>query len=83
MWDGELSRSYLVTQGVGQGIILSPTLYKVYMDGVLNSLAYTGSRNHISGCFLGTPTVADDTLVIVSSTVGLHHLLEKQTNSQS
>ena len=43
LWDGELGQPYEVHQGVGQGRILSPMLYKVFMDSVLESLAFTGS----------------------------------------
>ena len=35
MQDGRLSREFKVNRGVGQGRILSPTLYKLYMDGVI------------------------------------------------
>ena len=41
-WDGQLSRPFNVQQGVGQGRILSPTLYKIYMNSVLQAFQQSG-----------------------------------------
>ena len=43
LWEGSLSRPAKTRQGVGQGRILSPTLYKLYMEGVLRALKESGA----------------------------------------
>ena len=74
-WEGVLSRQYGVGQGVGQGRILSPTLYKIYMDGVLQALQATGKGAYIGSDFFGSPTVADDVMLLDQETGGMQTLL--------
>ena len=74
-WDGILSRPVRVQQGVGQGRILSPTLYKIYMEGVLKALQESGSGIYIGAEFLGSPTVADDVLLADQKPTGLQTLI--------
>ena len=75
-WAGSLSREYNILQGVGQGRILSPTLYKVYMDNLLTDLEQSGYGTYIGSVFIGSPTVADDVLLIDTSPGGMQHLLD-------
>ena len=75
MWDGQLSREFRVHQGVGQGRILSPTLYKCYMDGVIQALQDTGNGIYIGADFFGASTVADDVLLIDEKAEGIQSLL--------
>ena len=63
LWEGGLSRPVKTWQGVGQGRILSPTLYKLYMEGVLRALSESGAGVYVGAEFLGSPTVADDVLL--------------------
>ena len=51
------------------------------MDGMLDSLSVTGRGYYIGGCFLGTPTVADDIMLIDSTCVGLKNLLNSAHTS--
>ena len=81
LWDDELGQPYDVRQGVGQGRILSPTLYKVFMDCVLEALALTGSGYRIGGVYLGTPTVADDVMLLEKANVGFQRLLDSAHSS--
>ena len=37
-WNGVLSNSFPVTNGVKQGTIISPTLYCIYIDGLFTHL---------------------------------------------
>ena len=71
----DLSAPFKVDQGVGQGKILSTKNYKEYIDPSLK--IYKTSR---AGCFIGiyyvgTPTCADDVLLITSSPEDLQYLL--------
>ena len=62
-WQGTLSKEYEVRQGVGQGRILSPLLYKAYMDGPLAALRESGHGIHIGATYMGSPACADDVLL--------------------
>ena len=80
LWKGKLSRPYHVHQGVGQGRILSPSLYKIYMNGVLNKLQQSGAGFHIGIDFVGAPTVADDIILLDTVPRGLQSLLDTAKN---
>ena len=83
LWDGELGQPYEVRQGVGQGRILSPMLYKVFMDSVLESLAFTGNGYRIGGVYLGSPTVADDVMLLEKTNIGFQRLLDSAHSSSN
>ena len=61
--NGAFSRTYTVKQGVKQGGILSPDLYKLYLSDLLNSLQKSNMGLSIGSIFLGTPACADDVLL--------------------
>ena len=51
LYSGSLSREFDVLQGIGQGRILAPLMYKVYINGLLNVLTnhcYSISVNRLS-----------------------------------
>ena len=59
LYSGSLSREFDVLQGAGQGRILAPFMYKVYINGLLNVLTnhcYSISVNRLS---LPSPSFAD------------------------
>ena len=80
LWEGDLSRPVKTRQGVGQGRILSPTLYKLYMEGVLRALRESGAGVYVGAEFLGSPTVADDVLLADQRPPGLQTLLHVAKN---
>ncbi len=47
-WKSSIGNSFSVSNGVKQGGILSPVLFAVYMDGLLNKLKNSGI-----GCYMG------------------------------
>ena len=49
-WNDVYSDFFTVSNGVKQGGILSPCLFSVYIDGMLNAL-----QEENIGCFMGTP----------------------------
>ena len=59
-WVGELSDSFKVQQGVKQGGILSPFLYKTYINPCLVKLKQHRLGLCIGTVFFGCPTCADD-----------------------
>ena len=74
-WQGADSRPYDVKQGVRQGGILSPTLYKLYIDGLLQNLQRAGTGTYIGSMFLGSPTCADDVLLMSNCPLQLQGML--------
>ena len=45
LFAGELSREFDILQGTGQGRILAPFMYKVYINSLLNTLAEHSHAN--------------------------------------
>ena len=75
-WNGIDSRHYQVQKGVKQGGILSPHLYKVYINDLLQSLQHHRIGTSIGTTFLGVPTCADDVLLISSDPYELQTMLD-------
>ena len=76
-WGNLVSKSFLVSNGVRQGGILSPYLFNVYMDDLSTRL-----NNLKIGCSLGNFLInhlmyADDLVLISPSTRGLSRLIEE------
>ena len=74
-WGNTLSDNFLVSNGVRQGGVLSPALFRVYMDDlstVLNTINF--------GCYFNSTMVnhlmyADDIILICPSVNGLQELI--------
>ena len=61
-WHGEVSDSFEIHQDVRPGGILSPHLYKIYVDPLLDELKRNALGAHIGTIYVGSVTVADDFL---------------------
>ena len=70
LWDCNRSDPYVIEQGVRQGGILSPFLYCVFVDDLLNELTEAGVGASIDGIFTGAPMFADD-LALIAGSLGL------------
>jgi len=73
-WNGIFSEHFAVRNGVKQGGILTPVLFCIYFDGLLNELSTAGI-----GCFMGSFLVgalayADD-LVLLAPTLHAMRLM--------
>ena len=66
-WEGEVSQSFSVLQGVHQGGILSTHFYKTYLNDLLLDLESSALGKYIGNLYMGCPTVADDLLLVSSS----------------
>jgi retron-type reverse transcriptase len=75
-WNGDLGDPFEVLQGVRQGGVLSPRLYKEYIDGLLQRLEAEGDGLHIGTTYVGSPTVADDVLLLTHSPLDLQVMLD-------
>ena len=61
-WGNVISSSFGVSAGVRQGGILSPLLFSIYVNDILNSLNSHGCR--MFGCNFGSFMYADDLILI-------------------
>ena len=74
-YSGSLSREFNVLQGTGQGRILAPFMYKVYINGLLNVL--TNHCYSISVNRLSLPSsFADDVTLLALYPTFLHTFME-------
>ena len=64
LYSGSLSRMFGISQGTGQGRILAPFMYKVYINGFLNMLSNHCYAIFINGLSLSSPSFADDISLI-------------------
>ena len=64
-----------VNNGVRQGGILSPYLFSVYIDVLLQNLKDSGFGCHIGDTFMGTVSYADDVVILAPSFTSLKQML--------
>ena len=69
-YNGVLSEPYTILQGVKQGGVDSPPLYKWYIYDMLQQLEEKGLGLHIGPIYLGSPTCADDVELLSSERSG-------------
>lgn len=70
-WQNYLSEEFAVTNGVRQGGILSPILFIVYIDELLQKLRDSGYGCYIGPHFTGALAYADDIVLISPTKKGL------------
>jgi hypothetical protein len=74
-WGRALSASYALASGVRQGSVISPVLFSIYMDDMLNTLNSNGCSFH--GITISAIMYADDLCLISPSVYGLQALLNE------
>ena len=70
-----LSNSFSVSNGVRQGGVLSPILFSLYLDGLLQKLADSGAGCHWGHLFAGAVCYADDIVLLAPCPSALRILL--------
>ena len=59
-WNGCNSSKFMISNGVRQGAVLSPTLFNIYIDSLFEKLRDSGCGCWIEGLFYGAWGYADD-----------------------
>ena len=74
-WQSVNSNDISISNGVKQGGILSPVLFSVYADSLLEKLKTSAVGCHVGSSFNGALAYADDIVLLAPSRNGLHQML--------
>ena len=74
-WNNSLSIPFGVSNGVRQGSVLSPILFSVYLDDLLEKLRASGVGCYLGGCFAGALSYADDIVLLAPCASSLRCML--------
>ena len=77
LWNGQRSEPFTLLQGVCQGGVLSPFLYCIYVDELLDQLSISKIGTSISDIYCGAPMYADDLSLVADSQTALQSLLDQ------
>ena len=76
VWDGVRSDSFRITNGTRQGSVLSPVLFSVYLDNLLQELRIQGVGCHMGGVWVGAAGYADDIILLAPSRAAMQKMLK-------
>ena len=74
-WCNHLSKIFSVTNGVKQGGVLSPILFTIYLDCLLERLRLSGAGCYIGNVFCGSLAYADDLVLLAPTRSSMNRLL--------
>ena len=74
-WNGECSPTFSVGNGVKRGGVLSPVLFTVYLDGLIDQLKKKGLGCHFNGHFVGCFIYVDNITLLAPSRDALKNML--------
>ena len=80
LWNRTRLSSFLLKQGVRQGGLLSPFLYLVFNDELLDILTSSGVGVCIGSMYSGAPMYADNLALVSSSQTDLQAMLDTVNN---
>ena len=75
-WNNCISSKFDITNGVRQGGVLSPLLFTVYIDELLEKLKRNGIGCYIGNHFVGALGYADDIMLLCPSVAGLKKMIK-------
>ena len=74
-WNHVFSDKFKVSGGVRQGGVLSPVLFNLYVDELIEQLEDSGNGCSVGGNFFGCVMYADDVLLLSASISGLQQMI--------
>ena len=74
-WNNHMTQKFDVSNGVRQGGVLSPLLFSVYVDELLEKLKKNGVGCYIGHNFVGALGYADDIILLCPSVKGLKNMI--------
>ena len=75
-WNGHLSHTFPVRNGVKQGAVISPILYCIYIDDLFKILRKKRNGCWVNNHFVGIVGYADDLLLMAPSIDSLQYMVE-------
>ena len=75
-WGASKSSVFSIVNGTRQGSVLSPALFAVYVDGLLQELRALGVGCHIGGVFMGAVGYCDDVLLLAPNRCAIVQMLK-------
>ena len=79
-WNDKVSEPFQINAGVRQGGVLSPLLFAVYFEDILNELKTQKKGCIVSGVYLGCFLYADDILLLSQSVTCMQSMLNICSN---
>ena len=73
---GVYSTGFKLTNGTRQGSVLSPIIFSVYLDGLIQELRQQGLGCHCSGVWMGCLGYADDLILLAPSRETMAKMLD-------
>ena len=70
------SEMFMISNGTRQGSVLSPTLFSVYVQDLLDELQNLGVGCHVGNTFLGAIAWADDFLLLAPNRAAMQLMLD-------
>ena len=74
-WGNSMSDEFTARNGVKQGGVLSPVLFSIYLDELLDSLEKSGAGCYIGVNFAGAFAYADDVIILAPTLFALKRML--------
>ncbi len=75
-WDGHTSNAFPVNNGVKQGSVISPLLFTLYVDELVDQLRESGFGCKLGVKYVGIQIYADDIFLLSPSLYGLQKMLD-------
>ena len=74
-WGNHFSKPFVTSHGVKQGGVLSPVLFTLYIDKLLNRLRQSNLGCYVGDIFLGAFVYADDVALLAPTIMSLNKLI--------
>jgi len=74
-WNNSLSDPISIKSGIRQGGILSPILFNIYIDVIINALEISDNGCHIGQTYVGCVVYADDIILLSASVSRLQDMI--------